>query len=212
MRRFLLCAVFAALCVSTLSVQRKSFLRSHSLTQTATATSDSGDIQEGCVTFYKDADFQGYFVKMCSELVSVEDVDLDRVSSVKLGGGEYVYALYRPGDLWVPTGDESNLAGDWVNSLDHAQAFAVGADCVLLFEHAHFEGESKEFCEDVASLVPSGWNDKMSGFILGSNVDTVTFFEHENFGGQQHATSTPNDYFAGGWNDKTTSLKITLKA
>eukprot|EP00357_Protocruzia_adherens_P024750 CAMPEP_0114976930 /NCGR_PEP_ID=MMETSP0216-20121206/2948_1 /TAXON_ID=223996 /ORGANISM="Protocruzia adherens, Strain Boccale" /LENGTH=193 /DNA_ID=CAMNT_0002337917 /DNA_START=96 /DNA_END=677 /DNA_ORIENTATION=+ len=173
----------------------------------------AGDTTPGCVTLYDECNHTGYYVKSCSENVKMDKVSLgSAVSSFELGGGDYAYIFCRPTNFctWAPRVDSTCLGG-WNHLLTYVRPIPIGPNCVILYDGASWTGTTYTACGDVSDLVAAGFDNKATSFLLGSNVDSVTFYGHLHYTGDTLVKSD-NLYNMGSFNNILSSLKITLKS
>eukprot|EP01006_Ploeotia_vitrea_P067165 TRINITY_DN96569_c0_g1_i1.p1 TRINITY_DN96569_c0_g1~~TRINITY_DN96569_c0_g1_i1.p1 ORF type:complete len:122 (+),score=18.07 TRINITY_DN96569_c0_g1_i1:104-469(+) len=101
-----------------------------------------------------------------------------------------------------------------------------------MFEHDNCYGDRLNVWADGATskenakcvnLVPLGWNDKATSYLLGDGTK-VAFYEHENCGGREHVVDNKYRYDmedvnlgvydmggshdVSGWNDTISSVKV----
>jgi hypothetical protein len=96
-------------------------------------------------------------------------------------------------------------------------AAAVTTDTITsapacFYRHINYQGETSCTNANVANLISSGWNDRISSIKVASGY-TVELFEHVNYLGRSLKLSADtSDLMAEGFNDIASSMKITAPA
>uniref|UniRef100_A0A8V5FIG7 Uncharacterized protein n=1 Tax=Melopsittacus undulatus TaxID=13146 RepID=A0A8V5FIG7_MELUD len=131
----------------------------------------------GKITVYEHANFQGYSREFTSDIANLKDVDWnDCISSVIVVGQPWVayeHCNYR-GELQV------SLCKAFLQLLLLRTSRKMGK--ITVYEHANFQGYSREFTSDIANLKDVDWNDCISSVIVVGQPWVA--YEHSNYRGE----------------------------
>ena len=176
------------------------------------------------IKIYKDGSYSGSSSNMSTSQANlVQSGWNDMISSIKIGAGITKVVLYQDINFKGKTKTiktDTDLSGTWWN--DRISSFKIvlmpaapPSGTVRFYWDKEYQGSSFDASgvEENANLVQSGWNDKISSIMVGSECE-VKVFEHINFnadGGKSKIIKTDTDLSGTWWNDKISSFRVVPK-
>jgi hypothetical protein len=179
----------------------------------------------GRVVLYDQKDFAGNYLFVDEDWEYDASSPIMGIHSIQLPRGWEIYAyqfnsfegdFFKLSENW---GGSSAEDWKWSNSIRSIRIVhkpepspeLKGKGCVKIFEHSHYEGESRTICNDWTAGGQEGdyWNDKISSLKVDPGWVAIVY-EHANYQGRYlnlrgGFTVTRPDAI---WNDRISSIRI----
>lgn len=173
------------------------------------------------IRIYQDGSYSGFSSNISSSQSNLVNAGWnDKISSIKLGSGILKVVLYQHinyGGKKRTIKSNTDFSGNWWN--DSISSFklyfmpdAPNSDTVRFYWDGEYSGSSFEASgvEENSTLVPSGWNDKISSIMVGSEAK-VKVCQDINFKGNCQTYQSNVDFSGTWWNDRISSFRVLPK-
>ena len=142
------------------------------------------NIKKGCIVIYQDANYGGSSKVICENVENLDAIKFDKkITGIRLGPKTTV-KLYESiglvGKHVHITHDVNNLTSKgWNDKGSSIKIFFVKPKavpgCVVLFDEANYNGNSKLVCKTIIDLKSIKWNNKISSVQVGEGTKVTLF-------------------------------------